>query len=317
MKVAKTMTRIQLILGGGLCAGLLLCSCGDSQDTPSHYDRTLGDTKEGAPLAQGVSDPGILEDQIIYQPAKVQGGLGVGAAADAGGERAVTGGDTDAQIREVVAFFINQIRDGDPGQALRVFNPEHVAALTEDNLDAIYGTLETLYESLVPKLEDQLGGPQTEKLLGILGGDPESNLTWEIHDADNATVSPNPSTILFGSLQTAPTMVLTRQAGEWKFQLEAPLTAEDVEAIVAYHENLREQLNKIIDWIYDAGTVDRAVLEEAVSQALQGQPVELPEVAAPEEAEPEAETAEPAAGEEEPEEPEEGGEEPDEPEETP
>ena len=60
--------RMSLLLGSVLCLGWALWSCGNSQEESARWNHTLGGSKEGAPLVRDVSDPGILQDAVAYQP---------------------------------------------------------------------------------------------------------------------------------------------------------------------------------------------------------------------------------------------------------
>lgn len=273
MKGAKTMARVRLIVGWGLSAGVLLCSCGESPDAPARHNRTLGDSKEGAPLAPAVFDPGVLQDAAAYQPTKPAGSLGSGIRT-AGGRGDVTGGDADTQVRRVVENLINAIKDGEVELALKCFEADHVTALSEDQYDVLFATFSKV-GGLLNLLSDKLDVSKAERLLGELRGSGAVEPKWDLLDADHASVRPNLALILFGPVKRAPSMAVGRQADGWRFQFDAPLTAADVEAILAFHAQLQDALDQIHDWVDASEKVDEAQLRTVLSQALAGEPIEL------------------------------------------
>jgi hypothetical protein len=102
----------------------------------------------------------------------------------------------------------------------------------------------------------------------------------DILDAEHASVTPNPAGILLGPAKATPSLQLVRKEGEWKFQLEAPLTDADAEAIKAYHAGLRAALDEIVEWLEKTPAVDEAQLKKALASVVQGKPAGL-EGAAP------------------------------------
>ncbi len=268
----KMMPKIRFMLGFLACGGLFLAACGKSQDTPTRADRTLGGVKEGAPLGRAVVDPGILTDQTTYQPAKTPSlsAGGTARAEDLGGG----GGGAAAQIADLVSYMVQTIQDGDADRVLRSFNPEHVAALSEDDVDVLFATFDKV-ELLQEMLEDKVTPTRATELMADLWGVGAEEPTWEILDADNASVSPNLVGIVLGPAHTASTMTLQRQDGEWRFQLDAPLTTDDVTQITAFHDQLQAGLDAIIDWLDAPEELDEDALLAAFRQARQGQPVNL------------------------------------------
>jgi hypothetical protein len=105
------------------------------------------------------------------------------------------------------------------------------------------------------------------------GGAAEPKL--EILDARHASLTPNLAVILFGPAKAGLTLALALQDDGWKFQLDAPLTAADVDAIVAYHEHLQSALDQLVEWVEATPTLDEAQLQAALTKALLGQPLEL------------------------------------------
>lgn len=262
------------LFGIGLSTVGLLCSCGESQDVPSRQDRTLGGIKEGAPLVRGVADPGILTEATTYQPAKVAETGDSLPVPRSGGKAAAKRGestaDADTQVKTAVRDLVNALQDGEVELVLRSFNPEQVKPLA-DKVDVLLTTFEKmdlLRRTLEKKLADD--SAQADQVLGPLRGGG-ADLKWDMLDADHASVTPNLTALLFGPKAT-PTLQLARQAGEWQFQLEAPLSAEDVGVIVAFHEQLQKALDSVVESVAAAETVDVAQLTEMLAQALQGAP---------------------------------------------
>jgi hypothetical protein len=301
--------RVSLLLGSVLCIGWAVWSCGNSQEESARWNQTLGGSKDGAPLVRDVSDPGILQDAVAYQPAKAPGARSSGAAPGTG-KPGATGGDAGAQVRTLVNDLVSALKDKEVELALKCFNAEQIKALTEDRWEPLYTTLD-----LVDQIARRLGPGKADRLLGVLRGAGDTQPKVDALDADHASVTPNLATVLFGSVKQARAMSAARGPEGWKFQLDGPLTDADVEALAAFHKKLQAGLNQIIDWLDAAKKVDEAQLKTAVAQALQGEPItlEAPPSAEPEEKAP-GPTTEPEKN---PEKPAEGGEQPGEPGEKP
>ena len=304
---------IRLTLACGLLIALGLCSCGDSQESAAPHNRALGDTKEGAPLVTGETDAGILEDPANYTPTQVEGALDPsGSAEERGG---AGGGDADDQVRATVQTLVTAMNTGDAAAVLELFNAEQVALLAE-NPDVVLSTFEKV--SLLKRiLSDKLGELTAEQLAQALGGSSGVEPTWDLLDAEHASVRPNVTAMLLGPVRPSEALALAREADGWRIQLESPLTAEDVDAVVAYHTALQAALDGIINWADEAEQLDEAQLQALLLQALQGQPPALgdedapgvPETQPDEEAEPKPEGEDEQGNDE--------GDEPDEPGENP
>ncbi len=249
---------------------LLACSCGESQEPPTGLDKTIGGVKAGTPLAQAAADLGILADPTTYQPAQPPSGSA--AAGDAVSDIDATAETSPgASANVAVEFLAGSISDGELVDALRVFNPEHVAALGDEQLDALYATFEALYETLLPELEDKFGADYASSLRAELRGE----LKCEIVDPENAQVAPNPAALLFGPVKELPYLAVVHRDGQWLFQLDVALTEDDAEAIVAYHNKLQEELEKVINWLYDTEDVTAERASELVRAALAGDTVDV------------------------------------------
>ncbi len=243
----------------GLAAGLL--GCGQSPDAAR------------GPRPRASADPGILESLTEYKPAAAVGspsGGRVGGTADG----AAAGGDAGAQVQNVVETFIALLKDGEIGRALKYYNPAHVQALDAEKVDVLFATFEKV-DRLSRSLTDKLGrGPGEQALAALRGG---ANLVpkWDVLDNDHATVTPNLGLPLFGPVKMSPTMALVREGGQWHFDLPSPLTADEAQAIVAYHRQLQEMLDRVTDWIDAQEKVEPAQLIEILTKVATGQPVEL------------------------------------------
>ncbi len=242
---------------------------------PTRQDESLGGVKEGAPLARGVFDPGILADASAYQPTKVAGSTELAMPAlrpdgAAGGRAAV---DIDAEVKAAVRDLVNALKDGEVELALRCFDPEHVRPLAE-HAGTLLDTFDRI-DRLRRFLEQRLGADDTraEQLLGALRG-ADLGLTWDILDTEHASVSPNLAAVIFGPKAT-PTLQLARREGEWRYQLEGPLSDADVEAILTFHKELQRALDAVTDWVAATEKVEPAQLAELLAKALAGEPLEL------------------------------------------
>jgi len=257
------MMRNRLALACGVCAVWLACSCGESQEPPSRYNRTLGGKKEGAPLPRVAADPGILRDQKTYQPPRAPG-----APAPVGTGQV---GEASAQPGTAVAALLKALSEGQVAVALKLYRAEDVAALN-DSLEKIFPTF-TWLDRLQTAVAEKLGAGKTGQLPGL--GLAGMTLEPRPQDAEHATVSPNIARILFGPVKASPSMALVLEQGAWKFKLDSPLTAADVEAIVGFHAKLQTALEKIVDWVEGSETVDLAQLLTALEQAFKGEDVQV------------------------------------------
>lgn len=271
-----TKPALLVFLGLNLLLIALPFGCTEAQDGAMPPPKTLGGVKEGAPLGPVASDPGILQDPSAYQPAKVEGKLGTPGATAAASGGADTGATADEQIRSVVMFLSNAIHDGFPDLALKAFNDQHVAPLKEQ-IDVVFATFTTFYDALYPELEMVFSSDTAGELEGVLLGTDNEEPEWTILSGESASVTPNVAAILFGPAKSTPSLTVMQQDGEWQFQLDAPLTAEETQQIVQYHEKLQEQLNRIVDYLYAVDNPDEQVVRTAIEQARAGETVELPE----------------------------------------
>jgi len=261
------MQTMRRLLGVGLAATLLLCSCEDPQDSRAGQGQ-LGPTKEGAPLSPGTQDPGILEDATTYQPAKVPGSLAPGGAKSGGKEAKPATGDADSAVRALVESLTKALEKGDVEQVLKLFNEEQVAALAVgDKFSPILGTFERT-ERLAKKLAGTSSQPAESSFKFASMGDVTPK--WEILDPEHAVVTPNLAAAIFGPSAT-PTLTAAKGPQGWKFQLKAALTAADVEAILAVHKQIQEQLDQMLESIESGKAPDFAAMMESMMKAMAGQ----------------------------------------------
>ena len=205
------MSKFASLLGLGMCAAGLLCSCGESQDKALPSAQTLGGVKEGAPLVRSASDPGILQDATTYQPAKAPGGGTVvarTARTEERGAAAVAGGDAEQQVKTAVRDLVNALKDGDADLALRMFKGDEVGPLNA-KADVLLSTFEKV-ELLARLMRDklQLDDATVARLLGPLRGE-DPGLKWYLLDAEHATLTPDPAAVLFGPAKAPRALALT------------------------------------------------------------------------------------------------------------
>jgi len=275
LRVTTTMAKLQLILGMGVGAALVLCSCGEAEDPPSRLNRTIGGVKEGAPLGRAAVDPGILQDPSTYQPAKltgVQGGSGFGDDfGDASGAA-----DETTQVNRVVAQLATNVKEGRVELILGSFRPDDVAVLTGDEaaMTVLFNTFDTI-DPMERSLVDALDINRAEQMLAIVRGLAGAEPTWELLGPGHVSVQPNLASLLFGPERKTPTLALGLSDDGWKYELDSPLTADDVSGILDYHEKLQDALDEVTSWL-DAGEgVTEERVREVLTKAVAGEPLGL------------------------------------------
>lgn len=264
---------IRLTRAFGLLAGSLMWVAGCGQATPPPTNLSL--PNGGAPPIRPSPIPrGILADLTTYQPAQLQAGGSSGGAGP--GAPAAVSGDTATQVRKAMSDLLSAITDGEVAIALALYNPEHVAALTEEMREPIFSTLEkvgNLKRALAEKLKDDARAEEIISEFKQAGGKTQPKP--DVIDADHASVTPYLAWVLFGPTKLTPSMPMVRVNNEWKFQFDSPLTADDAKAIVEFHNKLHTALDAITDWLDATDTVDVAKLTAALTAARQGEPVQL------------------------------------------
>jgi hypothetical protein len=250
-----------------------IASCGEGPDAPPRRAVVSEAVESAVPVGVNATDPGILLDASAYQPATPP----TGSVTERTGER-TAGPDSGAQspesqVQSLVNDFVSFIRDGEIELALGLFNAEQVQPLL-DNIDPLYATADRL-DRLGRALEDKLGETPAQELMSVVRGLPQTAPQWQIVNADQATVQTNLDRLLFGPVKAAPSMILARQNGVWRFQLDAPLTQDDVSKIVLYHDSLQTALDKITEYVESQQTLDEARLREMLDKAGQGEPVDV------------------------------------------
>jgi len=260
----------------GCCTSWLVCGCGPSQDWPTRQNQSLGQSKEGAPLVAHSFDPGILQDPVSYLPSKTPTEATVPKPEKAA---AKTGGDVDNQIKAAINRLIKALEAGNVEQALACFNPEQVAPLTETEplevLGHTFERLETLQRFVLEKFKPEGIPPQS--LVAAIQETMGVGLKWDVlEDGQNAVVEPNLAVMLLGPAAAEPSIRLSLQGDQWKFQLPAPLDEADVEQVLAFHRQLQQMLDNVIDYVDRSKTIDPQGLMAALMQMSQGQQLELP-----------------------------------------
>lgn len=258
------MTRPVLLAATFVVAAALM-GCGNSQDSAAPHDRQLGEAAEGAPLAPGVVDPGVLKDPNTYQPARLaaaSGGTGTPGAGPA------TGGDAEQQVRAMSGKLLEYLIQGEIEAALKLFNPEHVAALLEGDK---YSPMLLTHERNQRVLK-ALPAAAAALLPGGAGG-PQVQFDVKLLDGDHASVTPNLAPALFGTVTASPALAVVRQGGEWRFQLPSPLTAEDVETILAFHRQLQGALDEVLALAETSPEkLDLVTIGQIITKAMAAEP---------------------------------------------
>jgi hypothetical protein len=265
---------LQRIFAGGLGFCLLLGACGDTDELPTAATAMVGTDVDGVPLAIHASDPGILKDQVGYQPTAPPeaGPGGTGGPGTTAGPGSVVSSNAQQQVESFVRDFGLFLRDYELRAAIQAFNAEDVATLLEDDrYDVMFTTAEAV-ESLARKFPDA----DAVRLLGPLYGAWGDAVEVAVISDSEASVKPNITEFFFGPVRTGETVTLRLQNNEWKIQLDTPLTESEADAVVAHHEQLQNALYKIVDWLDANENADRAPAEAAIAAARRGEPIELP-----------------------------------------
>lgn len=277
------------ILWCGLCAGLLLCSCGKTPESPGLHPHALGGTEYGAPIAPARADIGILGDQTTYQPASFTPGGGAGGPAGPG---AVAGADAATAARQLVNNMLDDLQSGEVAYVLEAISPNQIELVRDDD-DFLYNTQQA-FGFLTNALDTAYGSSSVEQLHADLRKLITDDLTIEAVSADTVTVTPNPLLVVLGPEKATPALTIAHVGGEWKVRLDAPLTEEDLAAIRQYHEKLQEALYWLGEALENGEIADREEVYTALVQAGQGQEINLAPTG---EGEPDEGASEPAEGE--------------------
>jgi hypothetical protein len=226
------------------------------------------------PVARGVADAGILQDLSGYHPAKPPTG---GAAGSSGrsADSGATGGDAKSQVTRLYNKLKGAIQGGDVESALRTFNPEHIAALGDDERGKINLTFDQI-DALTKTIAAKLDPAKSDQIIATLKGVGSPELKVDVLDGDHASVTPNLALVLFGPARMSPSLNAVRAGDDWKFELNAPLAPDDARAIIAFHEVLSGAIEKIITAVESGEPLDEAALMRMVMQAVQGQAPSAP-----------------------------------------
>lgn len=175
----------------------------DRSATPAPpFNSALGDSAYGAPPQMGTTDMSLVKDLTAYVPAPIPGAKPAEATA------AANQADAEGQVRSVVMGALDATIKGDFDKVLDAFQPEHVAALRNDQkaMQAMRDTYEktvTLMRVVGSKTGqefdpskanlDEIMKLVNEQLKPMgMSFDLKEMLKVEVKDANNATVSMNP-----------------------------------------------------------------------------------------------------------------------------
>lgn len=268
--------RVQCSLRPLLCGvGLLLASCGESDESRRSASARLGGVSVGAPLASPRADKGILADQTTYQPTPLPG-LGPGGAGDGkeGGAASV-----EKDVRVAVLDLVKALEDSELELALRSFESAHVSALTNDDLSVIFTTLES-FDTLRRTAADKLGPAAGQQVIRTMTNLGDAKPRIQTLDASHAGVTPNVALALLGPRHAGQTLAFALVDGVWKAQLDQPLAADTTPEIIQYHQTLQATLHKLSESVLGGGVSDARQLVELLKRAMQGEAIEVPAAAA-------------------------------------
>jgi hypothetical protein len=185
MRLAK-----RLLPGVWLAGLLLLGGCGKKEEQPTRFNRTLGSTPVGVPVAAAPVDTGILRDPKDYEPTPYEplGGAAPGPAASGGGP------EVEA-IRAVLQRLLEASFQLDVSAVLDSFVPEEVAVLRQDDyMSTLYETKDTI-DAYWKVFQSKATGPELEliirmwKLVPQLGQPLLNAITITVEDQENAVAT--------------------------------------------------------------------------------------------------------------------------------
>lgn len=179
-----------------LVGTLLVTGCGKTDDQPTRFNKTLGDTPTGAPVSTGPIDTGILQDPAGYKPTaydSLEGGPPSDTASGA------EGAEVEA-IRGMLSDLMEAAFDLDFETVLDAFVPGQVAALVQEdeymaNLNEMADALRGFWQVLVDKAggSDSEAMASLEALLPDLVGPVTNAVNVAVVDEENAEATFNPA----------------------------------------------------------------------------------------------------------------------------
>ena len=267
------MRRIGRLLACGVCIGLMLCACAKAPEPPGSNAQTLGDTPDGAPIANSGSDIGILQDPADYKPASFGGRARTGNSPDAEPAAVVAGEDATSGARRLIDNLLNDLESGEVDLVLGAVAAEQIQPLLDDH-DFLFVTQEA-YEELTEMLVDTAGEPALAQLHADLRKLMTDPLKIDVVNDTTVTASPNPLIMIFGPTLSPATLTMKPIDGDWKIRPEAALTTENVAAIGTYHEALQEALYEIADALEDEEIQGPQAVYAALLKAVAGQELDL------------------------------------------
>jgi hypothetical protein len=247
-----------ILLSAVLAGGTLLCSCGKSVEPPPRSTLVEGRGPVAAPIAPSEPDEGILQDPTQYQPAAFTPPPSKAKEAGAAAEK--NAADATAAQRKLVLDLLDNLRTGKADLVLEAIDPEQSELLREDS-----APLAKTQEAIAALLE-KIGPEATEQSIETFKAMAAESLQFESDGPDAATVTPNPLMVILGPEVSAPAGKLVRTGGKWRFRLEAPLTAEDIAKIAAYHKTLQEALSRVSLLLDQKEGLDQQAIMAAFAQ---------------------------------------------------
>jgi hypothetical protein len=274
--VDQLAVRRFVALGLSGAGALLLAGCGQSSD----------DAGQGGVLRDGqtpvfVQNAGkrYLQDLTAYQPSANQT-WGSSAIGDEGGAPVGVASPEAAQaVAARVTELTDLIFDEELRRALRLFNPEHVQPLLDDNepaLENIFNTLSQirfLTRELEVKLSDQAAARKLVRLLMFGTADKPKH---EVFSGGTGAVTPNVARVMFGPVKTGPTLGIASTENDWLFQLESPLEAGDMAALMSYHDEYGTKLAALIDFVSQVDTLSLPEAQKLIEELLSGAAPSIP-----------------------------------------
>lgn len=254
-------------LGGG---------CGKSPAPDGLDNRALGSDPHGAPMTLAPVDTSILGDQSAYTPAADPSTIGSPAKDEGEAPAAGTVAETDAATaaRTLVMNLVNDLQSGEIGLVLGAFDQTQIQPLLEKD-EFLWATQEA-YADLEQALIEKLGDSSVEQLNSDLRQLFLGPLNIDVVSPDSVAVTPNPLRVILSPEHAGgEVMNLARTEEGWRIRLPQPLTAEDVEAISAFHETLKDSIWKIADGLANGQIETREAAYELLLKAGQGEEIYL------------------------------------------
>jgi hypothetical protein len=261
------MLRNGVLFSAVLAGGMLLCSCGKSSEPPRRSTQVEGSGALAAPVEPAAPDMGILQDPAQYQPANFTPppSKAKPPPADAAPKAAT---EASAAAREFALEALEIVQSSKFAPVLDMIDADQVKALRED--DATILRTQEAFVEMEQLLKQKLGADVVDELNVEIRKTMADSLQVEMTGPDAATVTPNILSGLFGPEVSGPDIKLVQVAGEWRFELDAPLTDADVAKIAEFHKTLQAAAQQVRVAI-EQGQLDKEQILAMVA-AMSGQP---------------------------------------------